>query len=276
MKTFLIALGFIAAALTASAEIRNTFLTPKGKVLIILSSQSQLGSSEIKTGIWLPDLTQPYYALMNSGYDVDLASPKGGAIPVEPKSDPRNLNSMIPGDLLTRGFVSDNASVDKLNASLKLKDIDVKNYAGVLIAGGMAAMYDLSDSEDLRRVLKDFWAQNKPIAAVHYGVYGLLNMTTPNGKQALRGIELTAVSKLEEQKWAELLGWKLALLTPKGFLQDQLKKQGAGYKSGPPFSSFVFVGAEKHLLTGQQGFSGLELGLRLAKTLENPLKPYVP
>lgn len=276
LKSIFAVLGISVMVVTAYAEIRNTFLTPKGKVLIVLSSQAQLGGSQIKTGVWLPDAVHPYFALLNSGYEVDFASPQGGAVPIEQKSDPRNLNAMNADDALTRGFLSDEIAAAKLTNTKKLSEIQAKDYSAMLIAGGMAAMYDLPGNADLKRLLKDFWEQNKMLSAIHYGVYGLLKMTTPSGKQVLRGVELTAVSSDEEKRWAQALGWDVALLTPNGFLQDQIKKEGAGYKSGPSFSSFIFYGAEKHFLTAQQSFSGMELGINLAKSMAKPLKPYVP
>jgi putative intracellular protease/amidase len=276
MKARVIFLGLMMIISVSHAEIQNTFLSQRGKVLIVLSSQAQLGKSEIKTGVWLPDATHPFFALQNAGYDVDYASPKGGAVPIEIKSDPRNLNAMNLGDVLTRGFMLDEKTANKLSNTLKLSEVDAKIYSGVLIAGGMAAMYDLPENLDLHRVLKDFWAQNKVISAIHYGVYGLLKMTTASGREVLRGVELTAVSREEEQKWAELMGWDIALLTPKGFLQDLIKKEKAGYKSGPSFASFIYYGAQKHFITAQQSFSGLELGVQLAKSMEKALRPYVP
>lgn len=276
LKSILAVLGVSLVVASAYAEIHNTFLTPKGRVLIILSSQAQLGNSQIRTGIWLPDATHPYFALLNAGYEADFASPLGGAVPIEGKSDPRNLNAINADDALTRGFLSDETAASKLTSTKKLADVQTKDYSAVLIAGGMAAMYDLPDNQDLKRVLKDFWGQNKMISAIHYGVYGLLKMTSASGKQVLRGVELTAVSRDEEKRWAQVMGWDAALLAPKGFLQDLIKKEGAGYKSGPSFTSFTFYGAEKHFLTAQQSFSGLELGINLAKSMANPLKPYVP
>lgn len=276
LKSLIAVFGVSLVVATAYAEVRNTFMTSKGKVLIILSSQSQLGTSQIKTGVWLPDATHPYFGLLNAGYEVEFASPLGGAVPVEAKSDPRNLNAMFADDALTRGFLSDEAAAEKLNTTKKLEDVQAKDYAAVIIAGGMAAMYDLPDNVALKRIVREFWEQNKVISAIHYGVYGLLKMKTASGKQVLRGVELTAVSREEEKHWAQALGWDAALLSPTGFLQDQIKKEGAGYKSAPSFTSFTFAGAQRHFLTAQQSFSGMELGIKLAKSLEKPLKPFVP
>ncbi|WP_413288895.1 type 1 glutamine amidotransferase domain-containing protein [Bdellovibrio sp. HCB337] len=261
----------------AQAEIRNTLITPRGKALIILSSQAQLGSSEHKTGVWLPDATHPYFALLNAGFETDFASPKGGAVPIELRSDPRNMNAMNADDAITLGFVSNPRTLEKLNNTLKLSDVQAKNYSTVIFVGGLAAMYDLPNDPDLPRLFKEFWTQNKIVGAIGYGTYALLKMKTPSGRDLIRGAEMSAISKEEEQKMAQLMGWDVALLAPKGFLQDLIKKEGAGYKSGPAFTSFVHEGVQKHFISAQQSFSGMELGLRVAKLLTGkPLKPVVP
>ena len=37
-------------------------------------------------GFWLEEFTSPYYEFIDNGYEVTLASPKGGKPPVDPKS----------------------------------------------------------------------------------------------------------------------------------------------------------------------------------------------
>src|SRR5262245_19484489 len=58
------------------------------KVLIIVTSHGVLGNTNYPTGLWLPEMTHPYYALRNAGLDVVIASPKGGNIPIDPYSIP--------------------------------------------------------------------------------------------------------------------------------------------------------------------------------------------
>ncbi len=57
------------------------------KILIILTSHSQLGSTGKKTGFWLEEFTSPYYVFKDAGAESVLASPKGGQPPLDPKSD---------------------------------------------------------------------------------------------------------------------------------------------------------------------------------------------
>ena len=54
-------------------------------VLMIITSHAQLGNSgqpsHGASGIWAEELTTPYYALVDAGFDVTLASPLGGTPP---------------------------------------------------------------------------------------------------------------------------------------------------------------------------------------------------
>ena len=56
------------------------------KVLIVLTSHDTLGETGRKTGFWLEELAAPYYVFDEAGYDITLASPKGGQPPLDPKS----------------------------------------------------------------------------------------------------------------------------------------------------------------------------------------------
>ena len=48
------------------------------KILIVLTSHSELGDTGKKTGFWVEEFAAPYYELADAGADITLASPKGG------------------------------------------------------------------------------------------------------------------------------------------------------------------------------------------------------
>ena len=68
----------------------KTFELNGKKALIIASSHDVLNlPGEVRgkpTGVASSELTIPYYEFMNSGMDVDLASIKGGEIPIDPET----------------------------------------------------------------------------------------------------------------------------------------------------------------------------------------------
>jgi putative intracellular protease/amidase len=62
--------------------------------LIIVTSNDKLGDSGQKTGWYLSEVSHVYWPLVNDGFNVEFASPKGGIAPVEKDSlkldDPEN------------------------------------------------------------------------------------------------------------------------------------------------------------------------------------------
>merc|ERR1712216_762944 len=53
------------------------------KVAIVTTSHEDLGSSGKKTGFWFEELAAPFYVFKDKGYDVVVASIKGGDPPVD-------------------------------------------------------------------------------------------------------------------------------------------------------------------------------------------------
>ena len=54
--------------------------------LVIATSHATLGDTGKPTGVWASEMTVPYYAFMDAGMVVDIASIQGGPIPIEPQS----------------------------------------------------------------------------------------------------------------------------------------------------------------------------------------------
>ena len=78
-------------ALLRAMGLHRRFVAPKrnlkGKrALIIATSHDTLGDTGKKTGVFASEMTAPYYVFLDAGMDVEVASIKGGAIPVEPMS----------------------------------------------------------------------------------------------------------------------------------------------------------------------------------------------
>src|SRR5690606_15005142 len=54
------------------------------RVLLVLTSHDRLGDTTQGTGAWLEELAQAYFVFADSGVGVDVASPRGGAAPIDP------------------------------------------------------------------------------------------------------------------------------------------------------------------------------------------------
>ena len=49
----------------------------KKRVLIVVTNHETLGKTSYPAGLWLSELTHPYFELADHGIEVDIASPKG-------------------------------------------------------------------------------------------------------------------------------------------------------------------------------------------------------
>ena len=96
------------------------------RILIVLTSHDRLGDTGLKTGFWLEEFAAPYYALLDAGAELTLASPAGGQPPLDPKSDEPDAQTDA-----TRRFAADPAAQAALAATLKLADVGAGDFDAV-------------------------------------------------------------------------------------------------------------------------------------------------
>ena len=212
------------------------------KILVVLTShsqlgQTQLGSSKGKTGFWIEEFATPYYLFKEAGIQMVLASPEGGQPPIDPKSDaPENQTEA------TIKYKND-AELLKITANtIKLETIKATDFDAVFYPGGHGPLWDLSANENSISLIEDFWAANKPVAAVCHAPSVLLNVKNKEGNNLLKGKKVTGFSNTEE------VAVKLEKIVP-FLLEDELKSKGGIYSKKPDWESYVVV--DGLLITGQ-------------------------
>ncbi|WP_281323868.1 type 1 glutamine amidotransferase domain-containing protein [Flavobacterium sp. IMCC34518] len=223
------------------------------KILIVLTSHSEMGNSGEKTGFWIEEFTTPYYVLSDAGADITIASPKGGQPPVDPKSE--LADAQTPS---TERFYKDNVLIDKVAYSFKLSTIKQEDFDAVFYPGGHGPLWDLATDKDSIQLIEAFYNHQKPIAFVCHAPAALVNVKTKNGESLVKGKELTGFSNTEEE------AVKLTKVVP-FLLEDELKKHGALYSKGNDWASYVKQ--DGLLITGQNPASSGAVAELLLKTL---------
>lgn len=232
-----------------------TYKAEGRKALIITTSHGVLapvGETEGKpTGVFASEMTHPYYVFHEAGMDVDIASIKGGEIPVDPSS----FAYPVISDEDKR-FQKDTVFQAKVTNSIRIDDIDFTRYDVVFLAGGWGAAYDLAQSDVLARKISDAYYSEKKtiIGSVCHGALGLVNAKDKDGNLLIEGRKMTGVTN----KQLEALNISF---TPK-HPETELKKAGAIFESSAAFIDFfathVSVDDEQRFVTGQNQNSGLE------------------
>jgi putative intracellular protease/amidase len=177
---------------------------------------------------------------------VDLASPLGGIIPVDPLSMKETIRTPEDDRLL-----GDDVFRDKLTHSLPIADLDFAAYDIIYFAGGWGAAFDLGQSDALGRKVSDAYTAGRVIGGICHGPLGLLRARTPDGQLMVKGRRLTAVT----DKQIRELGIEITPLHP----ETALRQAGAFFegKSHPARDFFAnhFV-ADGDLITGQNQNAG--------------------
>src|SRR6202012_4474351 len=130
---------------------------------------TELGDTGRKTGLWLEELAFPYYIYKDAGAVLTLASPKGGPVPLDPKSE-----SILASTPTIRRFQKDSDGISLLAHSLVLEEVKAEDYDMVYVGGGHGALWDFPDNAALKQLLDNFIRQQKIIGLVSHGVAALL------------------------------------------------------------------------------------------------------
>lgn len=229
---------------------------PAGKrALIIATNQAVLSApgetTGDATGVMASEMTHPYYRFLDAGMQVDLASVKGGKIPV----DPQTLNRVLKTPEDDR-FLADPAFLAKVENSMRIDDVDFTQYDIIFMAGGWGAAYDLGYSPVLaEKVSEAYYASNEPvIGGVCHGVLGLINAKDRDDKLLIAGRRMTGVT----DKQIKELGIEITPQHP----ETELRKAGVIFESNTRFIDFlathVVIDDENRFVTGQNQNSGRE------------------
>lgn len=225
---------------------------PGRRALIVATSHARPGPKRGPTGVFASELTAPYWAFVDAGLEVDLASIEGGAIPFDPESF--RWFTITDTD---RRFLADPAARAKAERSLAVADVDFGRYDLVFLAGGWGAAWDLGTSDALGRGLSAAWAAGRVIGGVCHGPLGLLRATDVDGTPLVRGRRLTAVTDRQVAQ--------LGVAATPQHPERELRAAGALYESArAPLDLFAqHVVVDGRLVTGQNQNAGTETAQRM-------------
>ncbi|RYJ51889.1 type 1 glutamine amidotransferase domain-containing protein [Flavobacterium petrolei] len=224
------------------------------KILIVLTSHADLGTSGEKTGFWVEEFAAPYFVFLDAGATITIASPKGGQPPVDPKSEAEDAQTAD-----TKRFYKDSIAIDLVSHSLKLSAINQEDYDAVFYPGGHGPLWDLATDENSINLIEGFYNHQKPIAFVCHSPAALVNVKAKNGEPLVKGKQLTGFSNTEEE------ALKLTKVVP-FLLEDELIKNGAHYSKGNGLESYVKQ--DGLLITGQNQASSAATAKLLLETLK--------
>jgi len=230
------------------------------KILIIVTNTGEFEKVGFRTGLWLSELTHFWSVAEAAGYAMDIASPLGGIVPIDPESliFTQLRDTVGLKDDLARRY-EDREFMNRLDATLRVPDVDASSFDAIYLTGGHGVMFDFPENLELARLIAEFFESGRVVSGVCHGPCGLLNVKLGDGAFLVNGKAVTGFS------WNEEIAAKRNHAVPFN-LEEELRRRGATYsKALVPFKAHVVE--DGRLITGQNPQSAHRVGQAVVRKL---------
>jgi len=207
-------------------------VTAPPSALLVLTSHDTLGDTGRSTGAYMSEVADAWKVFTDAGYEVDVASVRGGRPPLEAVNE---------ADPTQQAFLADPAMASKMDNTLRPDEAD-GGYRIVFVAGGHGAVWDLPEDAALAALIRDVYEAGGVVAAVCHGSAALVNVVLSDGRHLVAGRRVSAFTN-DEERAVGMTGIVPFLLA------DRLAERGAVTDAAPPFLPHAAV--DGRLVTGQ-------------------------
>lgn len=226
------------------------------RALVVTTSHDTLGDTGKSTGVFASEMTAPYYAFLDSGMEVDVASIQGGQIPIERQSLKWPIASKPD-----KRYLKDPMFQSKVSRSFQIDQVDMTQYDIVFLAGGWGAAYDFGQSAELGEKVAMAYSNDAVIGGVCHGPLGLLQAYGEDGELIIEGRRISAVT----DKQITELGITHTPMHP----ERDLRAAGVVFEAETKFRDFLAnnVVIDGRIVTGQNQNSATETAVKMMQVL---------
>jgi len=179
----------------------------KGKVLVVGSNATRIevqGGGSAATGQYLNETVVPSMAVVDAGYEVVLATPKGTKPYIDPASDaPAHFGGDEAAYRRAKTFYAEHPSMNPARTLRSVIEAGLDDYAAVFVPGGQAPVVDLMQDPDLGEILRHFHERAKPTAFLCHGPIATV-AAMPHAREFRAALMAGDIAKARE--WAK--GWQ--------------------------------------------------------------------
>jgi putative intracellular protease/amidase len=239
------------------------------RVAMVISNPAVSTTTGWPVGFWWSELSHPWLAFEEAGYEVEVFSPQGGRCEADAMSDPSDASGYSSTDIVSQGFIHTPALRALVDATKPVVEIEVARFDAIVVAGGQAPMFTFEGATALHQKFVDFHVAGKVAAALCHGVAILRYARLPDGSLLAKGRTVTGFANVEED-FADNAVWSYGLLSRDKHvmpwrIEDELRALGANFVQAGMWRAFAV--RDGNLVTGQQNFSGAATARLVIETL---------
>jgi putative intracellular protease/amidase len=234
-----------------SANLNVTNAARKKRILMVVANPSVSPTTGWPVGFWWAEVTHPYWAFAEAGYDVEIRSPEGGALQADGYSDPEDPSGYSAHDILSLGFKKSPGHLALIQNTKSTDGVDPRDYDAVFFAGGQSPMVTFCGNEKLQTLVARFYEAGKVTALVCHATCLLLETKLSSGGLLVKGKTWTGFATSEE-KFAD--GFVGRRIQPFWIEDEDRAIEGTNFVVDQMFREFAV--RDGLLVTGQQQYSG--------------------
>ena len=242
-------------------DLNPVSATRPKRAAIVISNPAVSTTTGWPVGFWWSELTHPYFAFTEAGWEVDVYSPDGGRCEADAMSDPEDQSQWQAEDVISRGYKHDPEFTKLIEGTKPVEQLDVERYDVMVVAGGQGPMFTFEQAESLQRKFVEFYESGKVAAALCHGAAVLRYAKLFSGEPLVKGKTVTGFANVEEDFADQATRDAGALADDQHVMpwriEDELRKLGANYVQAGLWKGFAI--RDGNLVTGQQNFSGSEV-----------------
>jgi putative intracellular protease/amidase len=205
----------VAFRVTASPLVRA-----RGRVLLVSTSVAQKPDGR-PTGLWMSELTTPYWLFSDAGLQVAMASRGGGAS--------------------VSRFEHSGAAQQAFRSMPALAALGAEIFDAVFFCGGHGTMWDFGTAA-VRQAVERHAHAGAVVAALCHGPAALIDARSADGRPLVAGRRITGFTEREED------AVELTAAVP-FLLETELRRLGARFENAANFRAHAV--RDGNLVTGQ-------------------------
>ncbi|MGG6232257.1 nuclear transport factor 2 family protein [Tenacibaculum sp. SDUM215027] len=177
---------------TATRESSNE---SGNKILFVVSNTDYYLGTDIPTGNSFDEIILAYEMFKDAGFNIDIISPKGGAIPL------KYLNT---SEKKKKKYLYDSDFMYALKNTKKPTQVHSTDYKAIYYVGGGSAMFNVPKNKEIQKIAIDIYEKQKGvISAVCHGTAGIVYLKKSNGEYVVKNKRVNGFPEDHEKKEKE-------------------------------------------------------------------------
>lgn len=174
---------------TATRESSNE---TGNKILFVVSNTDYYLGTNIPTGNSFDEIILAYEMFKNAGFNIDIISPKGGAIPL------KYLNT---SEKIKKEYLYNSDFMYTIKHTKKPSEVHSSDYKAIYYVGGGSAMFNVPKNKEIQKIAIDIYEkQEGVISAVCHGTAGIVYLKKSNGEYVVKDKRVNGFPEDHEKK----------------------------------------------------------------------------